>query len=164
MCHYMPFRNVSLFNGIKIPEDPKWEIVMPEKWFFRENLVDFTRSSFFSQQHLEKLRGLPGPGDGRNSWNSVLCTERNTHHSDCMGAQISTRSLRKKPAEQVFRVVQASKGKQRQARSDRGARDLYRMCLVLAPRQLRASFARKTRKNKPVLRSIRKETLVTIDH
>ena len=81
-----------------------------------------------------------------------------------MGAQISTRSLRKKPAEQVFRVVQASKGKQRQARSDRGARDLHRMCLVLAPRQLRASFARKTRKNKPVLRSIRKETLVTFDH
>ena len=117
MCHYMPFRNVSLFNGIKIPEDPKWEIVIPETWFFRENLVDFTRSSFFSQQHLGKMRGLPGPGDSRNSWNSVLCTERNTHHSDCMGAQISTRSLRKKPAEQVFRVVQASKGKQRQAKA-----------------------------------------------
>ena len=124
MCHYMPFRNVSLFNGIKIPEDPKWEIVIPETWFFRENLVDFTRSSFFSQQHLGKMRGLPGPGEGRNSWNSVLCTERNTHHSDCMGAQISTRSLRKKPAEQVFRVVQVSEGR-------RGARDPYRMCLVL---------------------------------
>lgn len=113
MCHYMPFRNVSLFNGIKIPEDLKWEIVMPEKWFFRENLVDFTRKSFFSQQHLENMRGLPGPGDGRNSWNSVLCTERNTRHSDCMGAQISTRSLRKKPAEQVFRVVQAGEGRRK---------------------------------------------------
>ena len=113
MCYYMPFRNVSLFNGIKIPEDPKWEIVVPEKWLFRENLVDFTRSSFFNQQHVEKVRGLPGPGDGRNSWNSVLCTECHTHaiHSHCMGAQISTRSLRKKPAEQVFRVVQASEGR-----------------------------------------------------
>ena len=28
-----------------------WDVV------FRENLADFTRSSFFSQQHLEKMRG-----------------------------------------------------------------------------------------------------------
>lgn len=137
MCHYMPFRNVSLFNGIKIPEDPKWEIVMPEKWFFRENLVDCTRSSFFSQQHLGKMRGLPGPADGRNSWNSVLCTERNTHHSDCMGAQISTRSLRKKPAEQVFRVVQASKGR-REASEERQTSIACVSCLLHASFVLRS--------------------------
>lgn len=32
------------------------------------------------------------------------------------------------------------------------------------PRQLRASFTLKTRKNKPVLHPITKETLVTFDH
>lgn len=154
MCHYMPLRNVSLFNGIKIPEDPKWEIVMPEKWFFRENLVDFTRSSFFSQQRLEKMRGLPGPGDRRNSWNSVLCTERNTRHSVCMGAQISTRSLQNKPAEQVFPFVQASEG--RRKANEEGETPIA----LVSPSTPASYFARpKNTKNTPVLQSITKETL-----
>ena len=73
-----------------------------------------------------------------------------------MGVQISTRSLQKKPAEQVFRFVRQAKAGAKRARSARPPSLVSR-----APRPLRASFPRK---NTPVMQSVTKETLVAFDH
>ena len=96
----------------------------------RENLVDFTKSSFFSQQHLEQMKGLLGPGVGGNSCNSVLYTERNTAILTAWSRKflqdLDERSLPKR-----FFVLL---GKRKQARSERGAQDAHRACLALHAR------------------------------
>ena len=58
-----------------------------------------------------------------------------------------------------FALFRQAKARAKRVRSARPLSHVSR-----APLQLRASFARKTRKNKPVLHSITKDTLVSFDH